>query len=78
MSSLPLHPLHPFSLLEHLVRVVLPAKCRSENSKTYYQAQLDKPDETIEACKGKLASWVLKLWDEGKLYKLERYFVFGH
>lgn len=71
MSS-PLHPLHPFSLLENLVRVVLPAKCRSDDSKKYYQAQLDMPDEAIRQCKGKLADWVLELWDAGKLYNLER------
>lgn len=73
MSSFSLHPLHPFSILEHLVRVVLPAKCRSDNAKEPYQAQLDGPDGTIQECKSKLADWVLELWEAGKLHKLDRY-----
>jgi hypothetical protein len=72
MSSSSLHPVHPFSLLEHLIREVLPAKCHTDNSKSFYQAQLDGPDEAIQDCKDRLADWVLELWDAGNLYKLNR------
>jgi hypothetical protein len=70
-----LHPTHPYYILEHLVKNVLPEKCRHDNAKEFYKEQLDKPDEAVEICKSMLADWVLELWANGRLYRLERYAI---
>lgn len=66
------HPTHPYYILDHLVRNVLPEKCRNATVQAYYQAQLDDPDGTIEQCKGKLAAWVLERWDNGSLWRFDK------
>lgn len=63
------HPSHPYYILEHIVRNVLPEKCCHEKVKAFYKTELDKPQETIDTCRSKLAGWVLELWEKGTLYK---------
>ncbi|KAF2874633.1 hypothetical protein BDV95DRAFT_666450 [Massariosphaeria phaeospora] len=64
----PLHPSHPYRLLEHLVKEVLPHKCKSQPLLDFYSDQLADPDAAIELCKGKLSDWVLEFWNKGRLY----------
>jgi hypothetical protein len=46
---------HPHRILEHLVRNVLPERCKKEKVKDeFYKAQLDDPDATMEECKRRL------------------------
>lgn len=63
-------PLHPDHLLEHLVRVALPAKCNKDAMKQFFCKVLTKPDTVIKACKGLLQPW---LYDMGNLRNPERY-----
>lgn len=69
------HPSHPFYILDHLVKNVLPEKCRNDRVKAFYQAQLDNPEDTIEECKKFLAKWVLEMWDKGTLWKHDKYLL---
>ena len=57
-----LHPTHPFAILDHLVKNVLPVKCTNEKIKQIHQQQLDDPEATIVECKQYLADWVIDLW----------------
>lgn len=52
---------------------MLPKKCVRETVNAFYKTELKNPEETIEACKGMLAGWVLDLWDKGTLYKYHSY-----
>ena len=70
-----LHPTHPYSILEHLVRDVLSERCRKDSVKDFYQCQLDDPDAAIEECKRRLQDWVLEYWESGKLNNLNKYVV---
>lgn len=52
---------------------VLPEKCRNDTLKAYYEAELERPQATIDACKSMLVQWVLDLWDKGALLKFKQY-----
>ena len=65
--------LHPYYLLEYLVKTVIPNRCRNEDVRAFFQAQLDDPDAAIDQCKSLLSSWILEMYEEGTLYKYEEY-----
>lgn len=72
------HPSHPHYILDHLVRHVLPERCRNDKVTAYYKAQLDDPDATIAECKSFLADWVLKMWTKGTLWRHDLYATKRH
>ena len=66
------HSSHPYFILEHLMKNVLPEKCRNEKVAAFYKDQLDNPIAAIEECQSKLADWVLTMWDRGTLWDYHR------
>jgi hypothetical protein len=69
---------HPYPVLEHIVRVVLPSRCQSNTSGVvakYYEEQLDNPGSTIAQCKSFLADWVLELAGTGSLRDVDEYAI---
>jgi hypothetical protein len=73
-----LSDLHPYSLLNHLVRVSLPQRCGdSEALHHFYGPIIDHPESAIETCKQYLASWVIDCYEKGRLYYYTRYVFFS-
>jgi hypothetical protein len=69
-----LPPTHPYAILDHLVKNVLPAKCANRfKVKRMYQQQLDDPEATISECKQYLTDWVMDLWKGGKVFNAQAY-----
>jgi len=70
------HPSHPFFILDHLVKNVLPERCHNEKVAAYYKGQLDDPEATIKECRSFLAGWVLDMWRKRTLWKHDKYISF--
>jgi hypothetical protein len=62
---------HPFYILKHWIRNVLPKK--SEAVCKYYKTVLDDPEGAIAECKQHLADWVVEYWKAVKINKLDEY-----
>jgi hypothetical protein len=68
--------MHPYSILEHLVRDVVPERCalaRGDSVRESYKEVLDDPNGTIDECKGLLGDWMVELSTSGKLRSLDEY-----
>lgn len=62
--------MHPYALLEHIVKDVLVERCKTapaDSVRAFYAKQLSDPDATIRECKDLLGDWVLELSSAGKL-----------
>ncbi|KAH8730760.1 hypothetical protein GQ44DRAFT_605810 [Phaeosphaeriaceae sp. PMI808] len=65
------HPTHPYYILDHLIKNVLPEGCQRETARAFYEAQLEDPEAALEECKSMLAGWVTEIWDKGTLWNYE-------
>jgi hypothetical protein len=75
-TTLTQSPMHPYELLEHIVREVLVERCRDASTdkvRTFYADQLRDPDQAIRECKALLQPWVLELSAAGKLRDYDEY-----
>jgi len=66
MTSLSL--LHPYSILNHIVKVRLPElAAKSDAVRGMYQPIPDGLESAIEFCQSHVAAWVIELFEAGKL-----------
>lgn len=74
MSSLePL--LHPYAILDFVVRKRIPELAKVPLVERYYKAILDDPDAAIRTCRTLLSSWVVDMFEAGTLWDANAYVI---
>jgi hypothetical protein len=66
--------LHPYQILEHIVRVIVPESwCDSVRKRKLYQDIKDAPDVAIQRCKELVRDWVVEQYEAGQSYDHDKY-----
>jgi hypothetical protein len=65
---------HPHTILEHVIREIIPTRWMDSSSKRgLYQTVTTDPQDAITKCKDMIAPWVVQYYEDGLLYDHEQY-----